>query len=56
MTYFALAAALLAPTRAGSGARYVNALANLQWWNKGNGGTLSALQTNRPLLTNCVAT
>ena len=56
MTYFALAAALLAPTRAGSGARYVNALANLQWWSKGNGGTLSALETNRPLLTNCVAT
>ncbi len=46
---------MLAPTRVGSGARYVNALANLQWWTKGNGGTLSALETNRPLLSNCVA-
>jgi membrane-bound inhibitor of C-type lysozyme len=45
----------LAPTRVGSGARYVNALANLQWWSKGNGGTLSALANNRPLRTNCVA-
>ncbi len=44
----------LAPTRVGSGARYVNALANLQWWSKGNGGTLSQLENNRPLLTNCV--
>ena len=46
---------MLAPTRVGSGARYVNALANLQWRSKGNGGTLSALETNRPLLSNCVA-
>jgi membrane-bound inhibitor of C-type lysozyme len=46
----------LAPTRAGSGARYVNAMANLEWWSKGNGGTLSSLDTNRPLLTNCVET
>ena len=44
----------LAPTRVGSGARYVNAIANLQWWSKGNGGTLSQLENNRPLLTNCV--
>jgi membrane-bound inhibitor of C-type lysozyme len=44
----------LAPTRVGSGARYVNALANLQWWSKGNGGTLSQLENNRPLLLNCV--
>ncbi len=44
----------LAPTRVGSGARYVNALANLQWWSKGNGGTLSQLENNRPLLSNCV--
>jgi membrane-bound inhibitor of C-type lysozyme len=44
----------LAPTRVGSGARYVNALANLQWWSKGDGGTLSQLENNRPLLLNCV--
>ena len=44
----------LAPTRVGSGARYINPLANLEWWNKGNGGTLSQLQPNRPLLINCV--
>jgi len=44
----------LSPTRVGSGARYVNALANLQWWSKGNGGTLSQLENNRPLLLNCV--
>jgi membrane-bound inhibitor of C-type lysozyme len=45
---------LLTPTRAGSGARYVNALASLEWWNKGTGGTLRRLSTNRPLLTGCV--
>jgi len=44
----------LAPTRVGSGARYINALANLEWWSKGNGGVLNQLQPNRPLLTNCV--
>jgi membrane-bound inhibitor of C-type lysozyme len=46
----------LAPTRVGSGARYVNAIANLQWWSKGSGGTLSQLENNRPLLTNCIET
>jgi len=45
---------LLSPTPVGSGARYVNAMANLQWWNKGNSGTLSQMATNRPLLINCV--
>ena len=45
---------LLTPTRAGSGARYVNALASLEWWSKGTGGTLRRLSTNRPLLTGCV--
>ncbi len=45
---------LLSPARAGSGARYVNALASLEWWSKGTGGTLSRLSTNRPLLTGCV--
>jgi membrane-bound inhibitor of C-type lysozyme len=44
----------LAPTRVGSGARYINPLANLEWWSKGTGGTLSQLQPNRPLLINCV--
>jgi membrane-bound inhibitor of C-type lysozyme len=44
----------LSPTRVGSGARYINPLANLQWWSKGNGGTLSQLSNNRALLTNCV--
>ena len=46
----------LTPIRAvGSGARYVNARANLEWWSKGNGGTLSRLLPSvRPLLTNCV--
>ena len=46
----------LSPTRVGSGARYVNAMANLQWWSKGNGGTLSDLRRNRALLANCVET
>jgi membrane-bound inhibitor of C-type lysozyme len=44
----------LAPARAGSGARYVNARANLEWWSKGKGGTLSSLNPNRPLLQGCV--
>jgi len=44
----------LSPTRVGSGARYINPLGNLEWWSKGNGGVLSQLQPNRPLLTNCV--
>ena len=46
---------LLGPSRMiGSGARYINSLANLEWWSKGNGGTLSRPSDNRPLLTNCV--
>jgi membrane-bound inhibitor of C-type lysozyme len=45
----------LSPSRmVGSGARYLNAMANLEWWSKGNGGTLSQIQSSRPLLTNCV--
>jgi len=44
----------LSPARAGSGARYVNALASLEWWSKGSSGTLRRLSTNRPLLTGCV--
>jgi membrane-bound inhibitor of C-type lysozyme len=47
----------LSPSRmVGSGARYLNALSNLEWWSKGNGGTLSQIQPNRALLTNCVET
>jgi membrane-bound inhibitor of C-type lysozyme len=45
---------LLGPARAGSGARYLNAGANLEWWSKGNGGTLRRLEPQRALLTNCV--
>ena len=45
---------LLSPTRAGSGARYLNAAASLEWWSKGNGGTLRRISTNRPLATGCV--
>ena len=45
---------LLGPARAGSGARYINAAANLEWWSKGNGGTLRRLEPQRTLLTNCV--
>ncbi len=44
----------LAPTRVASGARYINARANLEWWSKGNGGTLSRLEPSRPLLAGCV--
>ncbi len=45
---------LLTPTRTGSGARWINAIESLEWWNKGTGGTLRRLSTNRPLLTGCV--
>ena len=43
----------LAPVRAGSGARYVNALAQLEWWSKGANGTLNDLRTGRALLSGC---
>ena len=43
----------LTPARAASGARYLNAIADLEWWSKGNGGTLARLRDNRPLLTGC---
>jgi membrane-bound inhibitor of C-type lysozyme len=45
---------MLGPARSGSGARYLNAPANLEWWSKGNGGTLRRLDPQRTLLTNCV--
>ena len=44
----------LTPARAASGARYINAIENLEWWGKGNGGTLNRLRDNRPLLTGCI--
>jgi membrane-bound inhibitor of C-type lysozyme len=43
----------LAPARAGSGARYISAAADLEWWNKGDGGSLYRLHDNHPLLTGC---
>ncbi len=45
---------MLGPARSGSGARYLNAAANLEWWSKGNGGTLRRLDPQRTLLTNCI--
>jgi len=44
---------LLSPARAGSGARYINAIADLEWWSKGDGGSLNRLRDNQPLLTRC---
>jgi membrane-bound inhibitor of C-type lysozyme len=44
----------LKPARAGSGVRYANAIAGLEWWSKGDRGTLSRLRDNQPLLTGCV--
>jgi membrane-bound inhibitor of C-type lysozyme len=44
----------LTPARAGSGARYINGIADLEWWSKGSGGFLNRLRDNKPLLTNCV--
>jgi membrane-bound inhibitor of C-type lysozyme len=45
----------LSPSRmVGSGTRYQNAMSNLEWWSKGNGGTLRQIQPSRALLTNCV--
>ena len=44
----------LTPARSGSGARYINAIADLEWWSKGNGGVLNRLRDNQPLLTGCV--
>ena len=43
----------LAPARSGSGARYVNALAHLEWWSKGATGALNDLRTGRSLLPGC---
>jgi len=43
----------LAPARAGSGARYTNSAANLEWWSKGNGGFLNDLRSGKPLLKGC---
>ena len=43
----------LAPARAGSGARYVNVAADLEWWSKGNGGDLYRLSRHQPIVTGC---
>jgi membrane-bound inhibitor of C-type lysozyme len=43
----------MAPARAGSGARYVNVEADLEWWNKGNGGDLYRLTRHLPILSDC---
>ena len=45
---------LLDPARSGSGARYINPIADLEWWSKGNGGTLGRLRDSQPLVTGCV--
>ena len=41
------------PARAGSGARYVSATADLEWWSKGNGGDLYRLSRHQPIATGC---
>jgi len=43
----------LAPANAGSGARYVNVAADLEWWSKGNGGDLYRLSRHLPIVTGC---
>jgi len=43
----------MAPARAGSGARYVNVAADLEWWSKGNGGDLYRLSRHQPITTGC---
>ena len=43
----------LLPARAGSGARYVNQQAALEWWSKGNTGFLQHASGGKPLLTGC---
>mgnify|MGYP001242954541 CR=1 FL=1 len=44
----------MSPARSGSGARYVSRAADLEWWNKGHGGTLYRLSDRATLLANCV--
>ena len=44
----------MSPARSGSGARYVNRAADLEWWNQGRGGTLYRLSDRATLLANCV--
>jgi membrane-bound inhibitor of C-type lysozyme len=46
---------LLRPAMSGSGARYTNDQADLEWWSKGDGGFLNRLSGNAPILTNCNA-
>jgi len=45
---------LMSIARSGSGARYVNKKHDLEWWNKGRGGTLYRLSDRTPLLSDCV--
>ena len=45
---------LLSAARSGSGSRYVSRAADLEWWNKGHGGTLTRLSDRSTLLANCV--
>jgi membrane-bound inhibitor of C-type lysozyme len=48
------ATVVMSPARSGSGARYVNRAADLEWWNQGRGGTLYRLSDRATLLANCV--
>jgi membrane-bound inhibitor of C-type lysozyme len=43
----------LLPARAGSGARYVNQKADLEWWSKGNSGFLQRASDSKQLVTGC---
>ena len=45
---------VLTQGRSASGARYVSRSADLEWWNKGHGGTLYRLSERATLLANCV--
>ena len=48
------ATVVMSPARSGSGARYVSRAADLEWRNKGHGGTLYRLSDRATLLANCV--
>ncbi len=45
---------VMSPARSGSGARFVSRAADLEWWNKGHGGTLYRLSDRATLLANCI--
>jgi len=44
----------MSQARSGSGARFVNRAADLEWRSKGHGGTLYRLSDRATLLANCV--